>query len=196
LDSVLASQAGHAGVEGALDTTGGRGRFSVAVGFHAAAPSGSVDHQLGASLGAHLGLAAGPLMAEAAIGMRFPTDLSADRRRAGRVNIDELSPWLQLHLHGGDRTFRVGGYAGGVLRVLMAEGVTEAGTVGTATVVAPALEAGAAGRLRLGDWLWLGLTLGGELTLHRPRFSLNRREVADVGRLRPTGQISVIITGL
>jgi hypothetical protein len=196
LDSVLASQSERADVAGALDTVGGRGRFTVALGFFAATPSGSVDHQLGASLGAHLGLPLGPLMAEAAVGMRFPTDLSASRGRVGRVSIDELSPWLDLHLHGGDGDLRVGGYAGVVLRVLMAEGVTDAGTVGTATVLAPALGLGAEGRLRLGDWLWLGLGLGGELTLHRPAFSLNRREVADVGRLRAVGQLSLVITGI
>jgi hypothetical protein len=110
----------------------------------------------------------------------------------GRVGFDELAPGLGLHgLHEWP-PFSLGAQIGFQLRIVRAEGIAPLGTQGSDTSLIPALLSALQAQLELQSWLALRLGVGLELDLHRQRFAINQQEVADLGRLRPFGQMALV----
>jgi hypothetical protein len=87
-----------------------------------------------------------------------------------------------------------GGFLELTARLLDAQGTSPAGGRGAVSRAVPALLGGGEARLGLGSQLALRAALGLEVGLRRQTFSIDDNPVSDLGRLRPTGALSIVFS--
>jgi hypothetical protein len=155
--------------------------------------AGGGGDQLGPVIVAGGGLAHGTLAAEATLFWRARSDLEASAA-VGRVAVDDRSVGIGLRglLRAG--SLAGGVYAEGAARVVEAEGVALDGRSGSARRIIPTWAAGADGRWSLTRRLELRVVAGVEGAFTRHRFAVDRMPVLDLGVLRPTAQLSFVIS--
>lgn len=158
----------------------------------------AVGSQPGSDLGqCGLGMGAGARLhisdlSLAALGVfRFFPSIEIENEQ-GRVSYSELGPGLAILglLHAS--SLAVGLQLGSLLRLVDAEGETPAGETGSRQELVPALFSLFQVELELSLRFALRIGAGLEINLRRQRFTVNGREAADLGRLRPMAQAALV----
>jgi hypothetical protein len=170
----------------------GRYRVSLDGGALVAGPSGTASAQVGAVVSVALTLEQPTWLGDAFVAVGLPTS-EARETADGKSRVGELDVWVGarwLSLEGG---WAFGAAAEVGLRFLDADGVTPGGNRGGAGEVTPTLGGFAEGRLRLAGDMWLRLSIGPELALSRRRFTINDAEVLDMGVLRLSGRLALLV---
>jgi hypothetical protein len=117
----------------------------------------------------------------------LPTASRADA--SARLEVQELAPALRLSAQTALGPVWLGAYAAVACSVLQAEATNAAGVVDDETELSASWLAGLGLELPLVPALGLGLELGAQGRLRRQRFTVEQRELADSGSLRPTARL-------
>jgi hypothetical protein len=160
----------------------------------AAVPSAAVQGALGVAAGARFGRQA--RYGEAYAALRFFSDLDVVGP-GGRVTVrDRLLLAGARVLFAGERPearLAIGAFLEAGARFLDADGVSPGGGRGGAARTVLVVVPGAEARLGLGRAAALRLSAGLELDAVRQRFSIDDVPVYDMGRLRPTAALSLVL---
>jgi hypothetical protein len=161
------------------------------VGF-ALASAGNGSTELGATVGAGVRRASPAFVAELTLELRpfLPVDAHA---QAGDVRTRELDLLLRGHALSSGGPLAAGLELGVGTGIWSATGTAPDGRTGDATRAVPFVHAGPEVRVALGSAVTLRLEGGLDLALRRQRFSVLGSEVADVGTVRGSGDLSVLV---
>ncbi len=117
------------------------------------------------------------------------------RNAEARVLLQELAPGTGASALLRLGRVAIGPHLGFHLRLVSAEGISPAGNRGSDTVLIPALLSAVQGQLALQPWLALRLALGLEVASRGQAFAVNRQTVAQSDRVRPFGELAVVLLG-
>ncbi len=165
----------------------------VLVGVAAAsAGNGRSETAIGGLLGAGVRRTNGRFVAELTLELRpfLPVESESS---TGTARLTELDAFLRAHalLSGGPLAAGIQLATGP--RILQATGTAPDGRSGDATRVVPMVHFGPEARFALGEVVSLRLAFGLDVSLRRQRFSVLGGEVADLGSIRGSGDLSAIV---
>jgi hypothetical protein len=163
---------------------------AAALGVLGAAQSGTPLGQWGATL------AAGPRLYGRALRLSGMLGLvllprSEVRKADARVGLVEITPSLYAHGQAKVGWLWLGARAGFALAFVTADGSNARGARGVASEELPSMLLGLDAELPLGSDLGLCLGVQLETRLRRQRFAVDERQIADLGRLRPSALLAL-----
>ncbi len=168
-------------------------RFVGDVGAVVAIGTASTGVQSGLAVSAGARLGRRTWFAEACGGLRLLTDADVSNL-SGRLVMHEKMMSGALRLVGLYDRFAFGGFVEGGGRLLDAEGTSPTGGRGAVSRTVPALAFGGEARVALSGSAAVRAGAGLEVDVKRQTFSIDGLPVSDLGRLRPTGALSVVFS--
>jgi len=167
--------------------------FVADVGAVVAIGTASTGVQSGLAISAGARLEHGSWYAEILAGLRLMTDADVSNA-SGRLLMHEKMVSGGARLLGLHDRFAFGGFFEAGARMLEADGTSPVGGRGTASRTIPALAFGGESRVALSGTAGVRAAMGLEVDVQRQTFSIDGLPVSDLGRVRPTGSISVVFS--
>jgi hypothetical protein len=188
-------QVAPAAQEAAVQTESAGPRAGVVVeagALGASAVNGDDDAQLGALAGAGARLESNALQAEAVARFGAASGMQA-AGQGGTVETNEMLVGAALRLLMAGRHGSAGVHGGGGVRIVQARGQAQDGRTGEATRTVPFVVFGPEARANVGSSIALRAGLGMEVALRRQVFAVEGAPVAELGTVRGSAEMMLVI---